>query len=149
MAGAELNAPAILLARMIMPLYVPPAVGVPAKSPVTAFSVKPGGSVPDCTEYVGAGKPFAVKMYEYVSPNAPDGGICAENADGAMLIWILKGAVSNVPAILVARTTIGPMMPETVGVPESTPPALKVKPIGSVPDCTEYVGAGKPSATKV
>jgi hypothetical protein len=76
----------IFVARITMGPNVPVAVGVPERSPVAAFSVTPAGSVPDCTEYVGAGKPFAVKIYEYVSPNAPDGGVCAENALGATFI---------------------------------------------------------------
>jgi hypothetical protein len=65
---------------------VPVADGVPEISPVATFRLNPAGSVPDCTEYIGTGKPFAVKMYEYVSPNAPDGGVCAVNAVGATLI---------------------------------------------------------------
>jgi hypothetical protein len=60
-----------------------------------------------------------------------------------------NGAVSNVPAILLARTTIGPNVPETLGVPLSTPAALKLNPVGSVPEKTENVGAGKPFATKL
>ena len=59
-AGAELIAPAILLARMTMPLYVPPMVGVPISCPVAAFKNTPGGNVPAKRLYVGAGKPLAV-----------------------------------------------------------------------------------------
>ena len=73
--GAVSNVPIIFVARIVIGPNVPVAVGVPKISPVATFNVTPAGSVPDCTEYVGAGKPFAVKMYEYVSPNAPDGGV--------------------------------------------------------------------------
>lgn len=84
--GAVSNVPMIFVARITIGPNVPVAVGVPERSPVAAFNVTPGGSVPDCTEYVGAGKPFAVKIYEYVSPNAPDGGVCALKAVGATFI---------------------------------------------------------------
>lgn len=57
--GAALNVPAPLLACTVIGPNVPPALGVPAISPVAAFSVKPVGSVPAITLYVGVGEPFA------------------------------------------------------------------------------------------
>lgn len=47
--GAALNVPAPLLACTVIGPNVPPTLGVPAISPVAAFSVKPIGSVPATT----------------------------------------------------------------------------------------------------
>ena len=67
------------------------------------------------------------------------------------MMVMVKGVQSNVPPIFVARMTIAPDTPPApVGVPESTPvAAFNVNPAGSVPEKTEYVGAGVPLATKV
>lgn len=58
-AGAELNAPATLLARITIPLKMPPTLGVPKICPFALFSASPGGSVPATRLYVGAGEPLA------------------------------------------------------------------------------------------
>ena len=60
----ELSEPAPLLALMTVTPKTPTVVGVPERSPVALFNVSPGGNTPDTRLYVGAGKPFAVKVYE-------------------------------------------------------------------------------------
>lgn len=67
------------------------------------------------------------------------------------MMVMVNDAQSNVPPTFVARITIAPDTPPVpVGVPESTPvAAFSVSPAGSVPEKTEYVGAGVPLATNV
>ena len=67
----------------------------------------------------------------------PFGGVCAVKAVGAALMVMVKGVQSKKPPTFVARITIAPETPPApVGVPESTPAPLKLKPGGNVPDCT-------------
>ena len=49
------------VARTTIPENVPPAVGVPLRTPALE-RFNPGGRVPDWTAYVGAGFPSATKV---------------------------------------------------------------------------------------
>jgi hypothetical protein len=51
-------------------VYEPLVVGIPLKTPLEA-NVKPGGSVPETTLYVGVGTPEAINAYEYEEPVLP------------------------------------------------------------------------------
>ena len=53
--------PTPLLALML-PVYVPPAVGVPVIAPLVASSISPAGKLPDAKAYVGAGLPLATTV---------------------------------------------------------------------------------------
>jgi hypothetical protein len=61
LTGEETTEPPLLLACTVK-VYAPPTVGVPERTPVVGFSVKPVGNVPLATLYVGAGKPDAAKV---------------------------------------------------------------------------------------
>ena len=53
--------PTPLLALML-PVYVPPAVGVPVIAPLVASSISPAGKLPDAKAYVAAGLPLATTV---------------------------------------------------------------------------------------
>ena len=53
----------------------------------------------------------------------------------AGLMVMANEAVSSVPILLVARTTIPENVPPIVGVPVKAPAALTFKPGGNEPDC--------------
>ena len=55
-----------------MKLAMPGALGVPLMSPVDAFRVSPGGSVPLVTAQVMGVVPEAVSVCEYAVPTSPD-----------------------------------------------------------------------------
>ena len=61
---------------------------------------------------------------------------------------IVIGLLFTLPALLLA-CTVKVYVPASVGVPERTPDAKRVKPVGSAPLARLYVGAGVPLATNV
>jgi hypothetical protein len=65
------------------------------------------------------------------------------------LIVILKGVELTKPAELVARITMGPNVPATVGVPDKRPLEARVSPGGREPLTSEYVSGPVPLAVNV
>lgn len=78
-------------------------------------------------------------------PTFPLGGVCDVKAVGAVgvaAMVMLKETVFTLPKAFCAFITILLDTPAAVGVPERTPLAESVKPAGSAPETSEYVGAG-------
>jgi hypothetical protein len=50
------------LAAVMVEVNAPQVVGVPDRTPVVAFRLRPGGTVPVVTLKVGAGLPVAAKV---------------------------------------------------------------------------------------
>ena len=61
------------------------------------------------------------------------------------MTMMLKFCVAAVPMPLLA-VTMPVKVPAAVGVPEITPPVLRLKPVGNAPEVTLKVGAGAPVA---
>src|SRR5262249_22650615 len=112
-------------------------------------SVRPGGSVPDCsaTEY-GGGPPNGA------TPNDPNGPTPVAGLGAVVQVW--RGvtelfAISNENCLLtvpfepvtwmsaVKRPDVPFGLRTLLGVPEITPPALNASPNGSVPPATDHV----------
>ena len=58
---------------------------------------------------------------------------------------MLKFCVAAGPTPLLA-VTVPVKVPTAVGVPEITPPVLRLSPVGNAPEVTVKVGAGEPVA---
>jgi hypothetical protein len=127
--------PALLLACTVK-VYAPAAVGVPERTPLTE-SVKPVGKVPVAMLYIGAGVPLATNVYEAIAvPTTPlVAGAWAVNPLGATLGFVTVIVIClllTLPTLLLA-CTVKAYEPAAVGVPERTPLAERIKPVGNVP----------------
>ena len=102
----------------------------------------PAGNVPAVTLTVGAGKPVITTLNEPALPTVKVVAFALVIA-GAALTTTVKACVAfgSVPLVAVSVTGKDPLC---VGVPDSSPAADSVRPVGSVPAVTLTVGAGVP-----
>jgi hypothetical protein len=143
--GPALVAPAVLVAETLN-VEVPLTSGVPVTAPLAA-SERPAGRAPDDTEKTGLGDPDAVNVNEYGTPAVPDGGAADVNA-GTSAIPTVRFPVDAEPAAFDAVTT-NAKFPVSLGVPDSTPAAVRSRPVGNTPLVTANVGPGEPDAANV
>src|SRR5580704_10474072 len=120
-------------------------VGVPESTPVVALKVTPVGRAPDSLK-VGAGVPVAVTVKVPAVPWVKV-ALLPEVMVGAAFTVRVKLWVAFGETPLVAVMVIG-KLPLWVGVPESTPAAVNVTPVGRGPVSLK-VGAGLPVAVTV
>ncbi len=106
--------------------------------------VTPVGSVPVCVT-VGVGKPVVVTVKLSAVPTMNVSLLALVIAGGALTAMV-KACVAfgSVPLVAVSVTGKDPLC---VGVPESSPAADNVRPVGRTPVVTLTVGAGKPVIT--
>ena len=79
---------------------------------------------------------------------AEAGGVDAVKAGGALTVIVRLGVRASGGTPLAARTVkVNP--PAVVGVPDSTPAAVRLSPVGRVQEATLNVGAGFPVAVNV
>ncbi len=121
-----------------------PGSGVPLRRPA-ADNVTPAGNVPAVTLTVGAGKPVITTLNEPALPTVKV-VLFALVIAGAALTTTVKACVAfgSVPLVAVSVTGKDPLC---VGVPDSSPAADSVRPVGSTPLVTLTVGAGMPVIT--
>jgi hypothetical protein len=113
---------------------VPAVVGVPEIVPVEPPSDSPAGSEPDTTDQLyGVTPPVAASVWLYATPIWPFGTLVVViTRSGGIVIDKALVAVSAGVCESVTRT-VKLEVPAVVGVPEITPPALKLSPAGRLP----------------
>ena len=91
---------------------------------------------------------LAGAVKEIVACALPGVAVPMVGAPGTVALITIEKLCVAVPALFVAVMT--PLkVPRTLGVPVIAPPLFKVSPVGSAPDVTAKVGAGKPLAVTV
>src|SRR5947209_7726417 len=111
---------------------VPPCVGVPSRTPVAVWNVRPVGNVPDSPNVVVPMPPVCVNVTLKAVPAGPDvvTGLVTVMVWQAMTrVYVAPLPVQPLPSVTV--TTIG-NEPVCVGVPERTPAVDKLSPAGSI-----------------
>lgn len=147
---SESEFPELLVTRNIKAFAVPTTAGVPEMTPLLD-KLRPDGSVPACNAHVGAGVPVAasVKLYETPATAGIRDAVVTTGAEFApAALTVSVSGRSSSPKALVARKVIDPLA-VVVGVPERTPPELKLIPVGNVPLCTVQVIGAVPVAVNV
>ena len=125
-----------------------PVAGVPLSTPVDPLNETPVGSAP-LPPRVGVGKPVAVTVKVPAFPTA----------NVVLLALVIVGAWKTVsakpcvpfgatPLLAVMVMLYVPPVP-AAGVPLSTPAALRLTPLGSVPASVKVIAVGKPEAVTV
>ena len=107
-------------------LEVPTVVGVPLSTPAV-LSESPAGSVPEASDQkYGCVPPAAASVWEYASPTVPPARLAVVTTSGAgatvtesPFVAVCVGAPASV------ASTTKSKVPAVVGVPLSTPAALK------------------------
>jgi len=112
---------------------VPAVMGVPLSTPAE-LKLRPGGGVPTViAQFVyGVAPPLAANVCEYAVPTEPCGNGEAVLITRAALMVNENTFKAVAPALSVA-CTVKVDVPAVVGVPPSTPAALKLRPGGGVP----------------
>jgi hypothetical protein len=126
--------------------YVPPAVGIPARTPVAALNVTPVGSVP-LSLNAAAGTPVAVIVNVPAVPivNVALFALVIAGAEFTVSVklWLAFGTTPFCAVIVIGY------VPLAVGIPQRIPvAALNVTPLGNVP-LSLNAGAGAPIAATV
>jgi hypothetical protein len=124
-------------------LNVPAAVGVPAISPVEAFSANPAGRDPEARDQLyGDEPPPAESTLEYSVFTLPPGRELVTIWSGETLIVMLMDndclAVCTVGADESVTATTKFETPAVVGIPEIVPFADRDRPSGSVPELRDH-----------
>ena len=131
-------------------------VGMLEIAPVAGFRVSPAGRAPPITANVyGATPPLGVMVCKYATALTAGGRIDGEPMIGGQSCepppLVMHGVYCTVPVqpfVSVTVTVIG-KQPVWVGVPQSMPPLVNVRPLGSAP-VDENVGTPRiPVAVKV
>jgi len=120
-------------------LAVVAALGVPLTTP-PLLRLKPDGRLPDAMDQVyGVVPPVAANPWLYATPTVPAGSglaVVIVGAVGAALIVRLKLFVDESPSFPVTRT-VKLAVVAALGVPLTTPPLLRLKPDGRLPDAMD------------
>src|SRR5207244_783212 len=106
--------------------------------------VMPVGTEPALTDHVrGAVPPMAAKACEYAAPTSPLGSGEAVVSDSTALVVSANTFVGAAPAASVTLT-VKLLATVVVGVPLSTPAALRFTPAGRAPALIDHVYGGAP-----
>ena len=128
-------------------------VGVPVSVTelvVLLLKPRPAGSVPALTDQVkGARPPLAWMVWLYKLPTMPFGDdVVVMLGGGGLLIWSVNACDADWRGLELSCTlTLIGNDPACPGVPESTPPVLRVMLLGSVPVSLHVKDAWPPLVT--
>lgn len=125
------------LVAVMVTVHVPAAVGVPVSTPV-GESARPAGR--SCPVMVTGPVPVTGNACEYAAATVPPGAAAAKLGASPT---VTVTSFTTLPDAL-AAPIVNVYVPAWVGVPDSTPAAFTVRPVGSVPDFFVTTGAGLP-----
>ena len=125
---------------------MPSAVGVPDIVP-PEYSVKPVGRLPLANPQVMGAAPVAASVSLYGVFIKPPGNVVVV-ITGAVAedVIVIESALLSLPALFSAFT-VKFELPATDGVPEITPAAESVTPVGKLPLCNDHAIGAVPVAS--
>jgi hypothetical protein len=131
----------------------PAVVGVPESVP-PLLRLRPAGKVPaETLQEYGVKPPVAASVVEYAVPVVPPGSDEVVMESGCTEVEMVT--VNDLVAVSLgddesATCTVNVEEPAVVGVPESVPPLLRLRPAGKVPEATlQAYGVRPPDAARV